>query len=161
VNAIQGLFALAFMGSASYVAKQKAAGQPVELENPQRLAMEVLDKSNLMGWTGEFAFPGLWQFGMKNLSRWSDRDAAETFLGPSAGTVFDTYARRFPAKLTANTEEGEKGFSRSDLHFIRRLMPGQNLWYMRRGVNDLEDAVGNAFDLPGTSNAERAQETQQ
>jgi hypothetical protein len=32
VNAVQGLFALAFMGAASYVAKQRAAGQPVELD---------------------------------------------------------------------------------------------------------------------------------
>lgn len=155
MNSVQGLFALAFMGTASYVAKQKAAGQPIELDKPGRLAMEVIDKSNLLGWTGEMVFPALWQMGMKDLSRWSDRDATETLLGPSAGTVASAYERRLPQKLTADTESGEKGFARSDLHFMRRLMPGQNLWYFRRGVNALEDAVGNAFDLPGESNADR------
>jgi hypothetical protein len=161
LRAIQGMFALAFMGAASYVAKQTAAGQPVELDKPGRLAMEVADKSNLLGWTGEMIFPALWQLGMKDLSRWSDRDAAETLLGPSAGTVATAYERRLPAKLTADTDAGEKGFARSDLHFLRRLMPGQNLWYFRRGVNALEDAIGDAFDLPGESNADRATKKEQ
>lgn len=160
-NAVQGLFALAFMGTASYVAKQKAANQPIELDNPKRLAMEVLDKSNLLGWASEVVFPALWQFGMKDLSRWSDRDPVETLGGPSAGTIASTFERQLPAKATADTEAGEKGFARSDLHFIRRLMPGQNLWYFRRGVNSLEDAVGDAFNLPGKSNADRAEENAQ
>lgn len=155
-RAIQGLIALAFMGTASYVAKQTAAGQPIETENPRRLAMEVLDKSNLLGWTGEMIFPALWQLGMKDLSRWSDRDPIETLLGPSAGTVASLYTRRLPGKLTADPDAGEKGFARSDLHFLRRLMPGQNLWYFRRGVNATEDAMGDAFDLSGTSNSDRA-----
>jgi hypothetical protein len=45
-------------------------------------------------------------------------------------------------------------FNRSDLHFVRRLMPGQNLWYARRAVNGLEDSVGDLFNLPGKSNAD-------
>lgn len=160
IKAIQGLFALTFMGAASYAAKQKAAGQPMELNNPKRLAMEVLDKSNLMGWTSELIFPALWALGMKDLSRWSDRDAAETLLGPSAGTVSSLYERRMLSRRMPgdDEEEGRKDFSRSDLHFLRRLLPGQNLWYFRRAVNALEDSVGDAFDLPGTSQKERAEQ---
>jgi hypothetical protein len=41
---------------------------------------------------------------------------------------------------------------------MRRMMPGQNVWYLRSHINSLEDAVGDAFDLPGKSNAERAAE---
>jgi hypothetical protein len=158
-RAAQGLLALTFMGSMSYASKQIAAGQPIELDNPKRFALEVMDKSNLLGWTSEVVFPGLWQMGMKDFSRWSDRNAMETVLGPSAGTVGGLYEKRIPAKLTA--QDGEKGFDRSDLHFLRRLMPGQNLWYMRRGVNALEDMMGDAFDLPGKSNADRAAEVKQ
>lgn len=159
-NAMQGLFALMFMGAASYVAKQTAAGQPIETDNPTRFAAEVLDKSNLMGWMGDVAFPLMAQMGMKNLSRWSDRDPIETLGGPSAGMIGDLFSRRLPARLTANPDgdteaQDEKPFSRSDLHFLRRMAPGQNLWYLRSHVNDLEDAVGNAFDLPGKSNADR------
>jgi hypothetical protein len=160
LRAIQGIFALSLMGSASYVTKQLAAGQPIELDNPGRLALEVLDKSNLLGWMGQIIFPALWQLGMKDLSRWSDRDAVETLLGPSAGTVASAYARRLLSRTAPGDDQGNsaesKPFSRADLHFVRRLMPGQNLWYFRRQVNALEDAVGDAFDLPGQSNEDRA-----
>lgn len=161
VRAMSGLLSLVGAGYMSYVTKQWLAGQPIETENPRRLAMEVLDKSNLLGWTGEAIYPALWYMGFKDFSRWSDRDATETLLGPSAGTVASLYERRFGAKLAApvrnaTEDTNEKGFSRSDLHFVRRLAPGQNLWYMRRAVNGLEDSVGDLFGLSGESNADRA-----
>lgn len=157
-RAAAGFMTLLVGGATSYMAKQAAAGQPLEIDNPARFALEVLDKSNLMGWTSEAIFPALWQFGFKDLSRWSDRDPIETLLGPSVGTVTSTLARRLPAKFTGDQEEPGDTFNRADLHFIRRTFgPGQNVWWFRRAVNDMEDRVGDTFDLPGTSNAERAQ----
>lgn len=153
-RAAQAILALVTMGTASYVAKQTAAGQPIETD-PARLAMEVADKSNLMGWTSELAFPLLWQFGEKNLSRWGDRDPVETLLGPSAGLVAAAYERHFPSRMFGDQETANDTFRRSDLHFLRRLAPGQNLWFLRRAVNSTEDYVGDAFNLPGTSNKER------
>jgi hypothetical protein len=161
-RAAQALFALASMGTLSYVAKQTAAGQPIEPFDSPRFALEVLDKSNLMGWTSDVVFPALWMAGFKNLSRWSDRDPTETIGGPVVGTVFSTYAKQLPAKMLASAGIGDdqnKGINRADLHFMRRLMPGQNLWYARNHINSLEDAMGDAFDLPGKSNADRASET--
>jgi len=155
-RAIAGIMALAGAGTMSYMTKQWMAGQPIETDNPGRFALEVLDKSNLLSWTGEAIFPALWQFGFKDLSRWSDRDPIETLLGPAVGTATSTLARQLPAKLTGNQEEPGQTFNRSDLHFLRRtFLPGQNLWYFRRAVNATEDHVGDMFDLPGTSNAER------
>ena len=150
--------ALASMGTLSYVAKQKAAGQPLET-NASRLALEVLDKSNLLGWTGEVIYPGLWQAGFKDLSRWSDRDPTETLLGPTAGLVASTWEHQFPGRManlaTGGAVQPNLPFRRSDLHFLRRMVPGQNLWYFRKGVNATEDAVADAFDLPGQSNSDR------
>jgi hypothetical protein len=166
-RAMSGLLSLVTAGYMSYVTKQWLAGQPIETDNPKRLAMEVLDKSNLLGWTGEVIYPALWYAGFKDFSRWSDRDPVETLGGPSAGTVASVYERRFASKALApvrnatEDDANEKGFSRSDLHFVRRLMPAQNLWYMRRAVNNLEDSVGDLFDLPGKSNADRAAELAQ
>jgi hypothetical protein len=161
-RALQAILALTAMGTLSYVAKQRAAGQPIEPFDSPRFALEVLDKSNLMGWTSDLVFPALWMLGFKNLSRWSDRDPVETIGGPSVGTVFSTYKQRLPAKALASAGVGgldsSQRISRGDLHFLRRLMPGQNLWYLRNGINHLEDAVGTSFDLPGKSNAERAAE---
>jgi hypothetical protein len=163
-RAATALFALASMGTLSYVSKQTAAGQPIEPFDSPRFALEVLDKSNLMGWTSDVIFPALWMGGFKNLSRWSDRDPTETIGGPVVGTVFNTYAQQLPGKFLGSAglaEDDQKGISRSDLHFMRRLMPGQNLWYTRNAVNALEDAIGDSFDLPGKSNAERTAETMQ
>jgi hypothetical protein len=161
-KAASALLALVSMGTLSYVAKQTAAKQPIEPFDSPKFALEVLDKSNLMGWTSEFIFPALWMMGMKNLSRWSDRDPVETIGGPVVGTIFSTYAHQLPAKFLASTginDDQNKPVSRADLHFMRRLMPGQNLWYVRGQINDLEDAMGDAFDLSGKSNADRASET--
>jgi hypothetical protein len=157
-RAAMALMTLVGMGTATYVAKQKAAGQPLEPFNSPRLALEIIDKANLMGWTSEFIFPLLWQAGIKNVSRFGDRDAVETIGGPSAGTIASTYERRLPQKILGNQTDKAETFNRSDLHFLRRLAPGQNLWYLRKAISDTEDAIGDAFDLPGKSNAERAAE---
>jgi hypothetical protein len=157
----EALTALVAMGTLSYVAKQKAAGQPIET-NPGRLTGEILDKSNLLGWTGELLFPALWMAGFKDFSRWSDRSPAETLGGPTVGSLFEAWGHQYPARL-ANLASGGQAlpgqenlpFRRSDLHFLRRMAPGQNVWYMRRGINALEDGIGDLFDLPGESNAER------
>lgn len=164
-RAMEAMFALASMGTLSYVSKQTAAGQPIEDFNSARFALEVLDKSNLMGWTSDVVFPALWMMGFNNLSRWSDRDPVETIGGPVVGTVLSTYGKQLPAKFIGSAEsalgddEPQPGVNRSDLHFMRRLMPGQNLWFARSHINDLEDAIGNAFDLSGKSNADRTSET--
>jgi hypothetical protein len=156
-RAVAGLLTLAGAGAMSYMIKQTRAGQPIEFDNPGRFALEVLDKSNLLGWTGEAIYPALWQFGFKDLSRWSDRDPIETLLGPTAGTLTSTYNRRIPAKLLGDQTTADNTMTRSDLHFMRRtFLPGQNLWYARKAINGVEDYIGDAFDLPGVSNEQRA-----
>jgi hypothetical protein len=154
VRAATGLLALLGSGYLSYWAKQRSAGMPVETHNMTALAGEVLDRSNLPGWIGQAIWPAIWQLGFKDLSRWSDQDAVETIGGPVAGTVADVYERRLPSRIFGNQVDPQDTFRRSDLHFIRRLLPGQNLWYFRRGVNNLEDSIGDLFNLPGESQKE-------
>ncbi len=136
-------------GTATYVLKQLASGQPIE-KHPDRFALEVLDKSNLLGWVGEFFYPVLWQFGMGNFSRWGDRQTWETLGGPVAGTAVDAWDLRIPAKIrgqiTHNPQDAH--FSRGDIHRIRRMLPGNQIWYLRRGVNHLEQKLGDAMGLP-------------
>lgn len=158
LRAASGLLGLLAAGYLSYYTKQRTAGMPVETHNMTRLAGEVLDRSNLMGWIGQAIWPAVWQLGFKNLSRWSDRDAVETIGGPVAGTIADIYERRLPSRIFGNQVDPQDTFRRSDLHFIRRLLPGQNLWYFRRGVNHLEDSIGDLFNLPGKSQKEIGEE---
>lgn len=128
---MSGTMALFGLSSMSYTLKQLAADQVIE-SDPVRFAREMVDKSGVLAWGGDILFPGLWQFGADDLSRWSDRQPVETLLGPVAGTVADAYTSRWPVRVM----DGE--VTEADVHKLRRLMPGQNLFYIRRLVNELE-----------------------
>lgn len=134
LNTMTGVMASFGLGASVYALKQIAADQPIETD-PKRFAMEVVDKSGLMAWSGDILFPALWQAGSDDFSRWSDRQPVETLLGPVAGTVGDLYSQRLPSKILAGD------LSANDIHKLRRLLPGQNLWYLRRAINRLEEGA--------------------
>ncbi len=137
IKTMQGVAALYGVGALVYVLKQTAAEQPIATD-PTRFAMEVVDKSGMLAWGGDVIFPSLWQMGSDDFSRWSDRQPVETLLGPVGGTVADLYTSRWPSRVTS----GE--LSQADIHKLRRLMPGQNLFYLRRAINELEAQAGEA-----------------
>jgi hypothetical protein len=147
LRSAQGLATLIAAGAVTYTMKQLLSGQPME-KDPGRYALEVLDKSNLLGWTGEYFYPSLWQFGMGNFSRWGDRQTWETLGGPVAGTAVDAWDLRLPAKLIGTARGQGPQLKRSDIHRIRRMLPGNQVWYLRRAVNALEGHVGDAMGLP-------------
>lgn len=149
LRSAQGLATLVAAGAATYTMKQLLAGQPIE-KDPKRYALEVLDKSNLLGWAGEYFYPMLWQAGMSNFSRWGDRQTWETLGGPVAGTAVDAWDLRIPAKLRGQMsgDPTQTHFSRADIHRIRRMLPGNQVWYLRRAVNTLEGKVGDGMGLP-------------
>lgn len=157
-RAVQGLFALLAMGTMSYASKQQAAGQPMEFSNPKRMAAEVLDKSNILGWVGHILSPALYQAGYQNLAGFQAKDAIASLAGPSISALKDVYEHRLIGKATATGDE--KGLARSDLHFTRRMLAGSGPWYLRRTVDMLEDRIGDLFDLPGKSNEERREEAE-
>jgi len=147
IRSAQGLATLIAAGALTYTVKQMLSGQPIE-KDPGRYALEVLDKSNLLGWTGEYFYPSLWQFGMGNFSRWGDRQTWETALGPVAGTLVDAWDMRLPAKLAGTVRGVGPQITRSDIHRVRRMLPANQVWYLRRAVNALEGHVGDAMGLP-------------
>lgn len=156
LRSAQGLATLIAAGALTYTMKQLLSGQPIE-KDPGRYALEVLDKSNLLGWTGEYFYPSLWQFGLGNFSRWGDRQTWETLGGPVAGTAVDAWDLRLPAKIYGSIKgpgavdaSGKPlaHVTRSDIHRVRRMLPGNQVWYWRRAVNALEGKVGDAMGLP-------------
>lgn len=154
LRSAQGLATLVAAGAATYTMKQLLSGQPIE-KNPTRYALEVLDKSNLLGWTGEYFYPMLWQAGMQNFSRWGDRQTWETLGGPVAGSAVDAWDLRIPAKvrgqMSSSYDPAQAHFSRSDIHRIRRMLPGNQIWYLRQAVNTMEGKVGDSMGLPPAS----------
>ena len=132
-----GLMASFGLGATVYALKQITAGQPIDT-NSRRFALEVVDKTGLTAWAGDIIYPALWQLGSDDFSRWSDRQPVETILGPVAGTVADVYSMRLPDKVVGGD------LSASDIHKLRRLLPGQNLWYLRQAINRLEEGAADA-----------------
>jgi hypothetical protein len=156
MRAAQGLVAQLAMATFGYVAYQKAIGQKVE-SNPTKLLTELLERTNLMGWLGTAIFPGLHQFGFKDSARWYDKDPV-SMLGPSAEMAADLYRSQLPARVSEmfGQAPGQQPlpFRRADMHFIRKMLPYNQVWYMRRALDNAEDWVGNQFNLPGKSLAD-------
>lgn len=159
-RAAQALLAQFAMATFGYVAYQKATGQAVEAD-PKKLIVELMDRTNLMGWTASAIFPALYGLGFKDLSRWYDKDPVSS-IGPSAELVKEILDRKLIGRaqqaLTGNLDSlGQQPLAlrRSDEHFIRKMFPANQVWYARKTVDNLEDAIGDTFNLPGVSLAER------
>ena len=68
------------------------------------------------------------------MSRYVSRNWLGAALGPSFGTAGDI------GQVVGAVSSGE--FTRKDLHTVRKLLPGQNLFYMRILLNELEEKAG-------------------
>ena len=143
LQALNGFILSVALGSAAYGAKQYAAGRDIS-SDPDKLIVESLDRSGAFGYfwdmnnmlekvtRGEYgANPA---FGATPMSRYASRNIMGSALGPSLGTAEDII------QVAGAVSTGD--FKRSDLRRIRKLMPGQNLFYMRRLLNQLEDKLG-------------------
>jgi Xaa-Pro aminopeptidase len=63
--------------------------------------------------------------------RFTDRNPVSALGGPSLGAFMDAWDIAF--------NRVDNGLSGSDIHAIRRILPFQNVWYLRRVINWLED----------------------
>lgn len=142
VGALAGLLGLAY---ATYWLKQASAGAPRESigAHPFHMAEELLDRANLLGIGGR-ALPLAWQFGDHELSRWSDSDPDAVLFGPSAEKLGDIWRSRIGGKAI-----GVLPWTTKDTHFIRRLLPFQNHWALRQGIDAMEDGLDDAMGVPG------------
>jgi len=75
--------------------------------------------------------------GMTEGSRYFYRNLMGTLMGPTFGYVSDT------ATLVQNLTAGD-GITERDIHSMRRLMPYQNMFYLRMLINELEGSVAKA-----------------
>jgi hypothetical protein len=76
----------------------------------------------------------------EQMSRYQSRGAFGSLLGPTFGLAEDAVA------VMGNVSAGE--MARSDLSKLRRMLPYQNLFYLRQLFDMVEDGVGDALGLP-------------
>lgn len=148
-NALQGFVAAVALGMLAYKVKSVVAGKDTS-DDPRKWISEGLDQSGTLGWIfeanniaekvtrGRVGVNAA--LGAPPASRYASRSITDSLLGPSIGTVDDA------ASLVGAAAEGKIG--RSDLHRARRLLPFQNLFYLRWLFDHAEDGVGDAAGFP-------------
>tara|TARA_R110002049_G_scaffold116023_1_gene268285 strand:- start:1472 stop:4567 length:3096 start_codon:yes stop_codon:yes gene_type:complete len=144
-NTLGGVASLIGMGIFSYYLKQKIAGRPIS-EDPRVWAMEGIERSGIAGIVGEIhtsvekisgnsvglrSLLGVNEFASKQVSR----TISESLLGPTLGSLLSTTV----AATNAITSSGE--MTESDIRTLRRLIPLQNLFYLRFAFNEAEKAA--------------------
>jgi hypothetical protein len=78
---------------------------------------------------------------LPRLSRYGSRAPFESMLGPSYGTLGDLLM------TSRAVTDGE--LAQRDITKLRRLLPLQNLFYIRQLVNALEGEAGEALEAEG------------
>jgi hypothetical protein len=121
-------------------------------DNPAVWAQNALDWSGLAGWLmeannvtekatrGRVGFSALTG---EQVTRYASRNVTGAFLGPSADAISDIF------QVSGSIFAGDT--TKADLRKMRQLLPAQNLFYIRELLNRVEEATGEALDLPDTS----------
>lgn len=140
-HTIQGLLGLVSIGAMSYAFKQWDAGRKVS-DDPRTLVLEGIDRSGVLGWLMEAnntveKVTGN-TYGLRPLfgvsapaSRYASRSTLDSLVGPTFGLAGDAIK-----VMSAATDQHE--WSESDTRAIRRLLPGQNLSFLRQALDQLE-----------------------
>lgn len=149
-NTLQGLVASVALGMLSYRLYTLATGQKAS-DRPQDWIKEGMNRSGVLGWFDEInAVSGKFTRGQadafrligadKPLTRMQSRGIIGTLAGPTAGKI-----ERL-AQVAGSAASGE--WTASDTTAVRRLMPFQNLFYLRQMLDQVEKGVNSAFGVP-------------
>jgi len=145
-NTLGGFTALVGMGMFSYYLKQNIAGRAVS-DDPAVWVTEGIDRSGAIGIIGEISntiekISGN-SLGLRPIlgidapaSKQVSRTVSESLLGPTFGSLLSTTV------AASNAITSDEPMTESDIRTLRRLIPLQNLFYLRHGFNEAEKAVG-------------------
>lgn len=144
--ALQGFVAMTALGMLTYYLK--ARPEDIDWDNPATWIKEGVDRSGVLGWAFEAnnAAEKITGYGINTLTgspaatRYKSRNIAGTVLGPSADATEDA------VRLIRNMAQGE--WTASDTHRIRKMLPAQNLYYLRWLFDRAERGINDVFDLP-------------
>jgi hypothetical protein len=146
---LQGLVFSVALGMLSYKLYTLVTGQATS-DRPQDWIKEGLSRSPVLGWLGEAnSMTAKLTRGQvdayrligadKPLTRYASRSVLSAMLGPTAGKI-EGIAQVGGALATMDASAG-------DISAGRRLIPFQNLFYLRNILNEAEAGVVNAFGI--------------
>ncbi len=145
VNAVGGMLSMVTLGSMVYAFKQWNAGRDIS-DDPRVWVAEGIDRSGVLGIIMEASNTAEKvsgnRFGLRGLigiaepaSRFSSRNETEAILGPTYGSLLSTGF----SVARAGLDENE--WKESDTSNLRRMLPFQNLLYLRRGIDAAEENI--------------------
>ena len=149
-QAVQGVIVMMAAGALSVAATSIASDRPLP-ERPQDWIKESLERSGLLGWfsevnqlTAKATSGGADIYRLigadKPLSRNSATSAAGMLLGP-------TYSKIETLFKVSGAPFREEGWTARDTADFRRLLPLQNLWALRRALNEAEDGINRSMGI--------------
>jgi polyhydroxyalkanoate synthesis regulator phasin len=132
-------------GYLTHALRQVVAGK-MPTTDPQTAAFEAFTESGLGGVFPDVFSPVGRRLGMFGESvRYSDRNPMAAYGGPALGAMNDAYDFAF------NRTAG--GISASDLHMLRRMLPFNQVWWLRREINALEGELAEGLELKDADSA--------
>ena len=142
---IQGMLGLVGIGMLSYAFKEWDANRELS-DDPATWVMEGIDRSGALGMLMEVnntleKISGN-HYGLRPLvginapaSRYAARSALDSAIGPTFGLAGDVIK-------AASAVTGEREWTDADTRAFRRLLPGQNLSFLRQGLDRIEEELG-------------------
>ncbi len=147
---LNGMAIMLMLGAGVYWFKTVNSGREVS-DNPGVWIAEAVDRSGMTGWLfdvqnvlekGSRGTVGVSALtGGPTISRYQSRNITGSLIGPSAGLV-QSGVQVFGA--ATNLE-----LTRADLRATRRLLPYQNLFYVRALLTAAQDETAEQLDLEG------------
>lgn len=144
-NTLAGLISMIALGAVTNNLREISKGNQIDWDFKKQV-VEAVDRSGVTGWlfdahnTAEKVTGlGLGALAGSKSNRYASRNAAGALLGPSADRVQRLF--EFGYRL----RDGE--ISRSDIHAVRKQLPFQNLFYIRKLIDEIEGAIGDAAGL--------------
>lgn len=156
-STLAGLFASVGLGMLVYATRSVFTGAPLS-ERPQDWIKEGVDRSGVLGWFGEAnamaaqmtrGSADVWRLvgADKPLTRFASRSVLGTITGPIGGKIESLQ------QITGAASTGE--WTSSDVRKLRQLLPFQNLFYIRRLIDEVETNAKDTFGI-GPANGSQA-----
>ena len=149
---LSGLMAMVGTGALAYIVKMQLAGRGDEISlDPSVLIREGIDRSGVTGWLfdvnnilekstrGSIGLSAV--MGGPPMSRFLSRSMVSALMGPSFGLGNDLFTT-----FGALTNPSE--MSQGDTRAMFRLMPMQNVFWLRWAFNRMREGVNDAFSIP-------------
>lgn len=147
---LQGVIFSMGLGMLSYKLNSLTGGNPTS-DKPADWIKESISRGNLLGWfeEGNALASKATRGGVdiyrtigadKPLSRYASRSAMDQLLGPTAGKIGGILS-------TASAASKPSEWKESDSKALRRLVAGQNVFYLRGLLNQVEAGANNTFGI--------------